>query len=154
MKKPGVSPGRRLSAPIDRKEGMPMSLESWAEGMLDKSFFARAMRKSTAKSVVLGWLDAIQNPNAVMSDIAGVEGEGTQSPPEKAIPVAPASPNQPVALPRPKLLSMPANGSADEPDRPGVPPRKVRKPKKQSPANGQGEALPADSLPTPGEVPE
>lgn len=132
-----------------------MSLESWAEGMLDKSFFARAVRKSTAKSVVLGWLDAIQNPNAVLSEMAGVEAQsqGPPAPPaEKAFPPTPANPAQPVTLPRPMLLAMPANESADEPDRPGVPPKKVRKQKKQPSTNGEAQTSPSDT--SPGEVPE
>ena len=134
-----------------------MSLESWvekwAEEKLDKSFFARVVRKSTAKSVLLGMLDAIQNPNAVLSEIAGTETEGPPAPPaNKALPPTPANPAQPVTLPRPMLLSMPSNESADEPDRPGVPPKKVRKQKKQPSSNGDTQTSPPDT--SPGEVPE
>lgn len=113
-----------------------MSLESWAEGILDSSFFARAVRKSTAKSVVLGWLDAIQNPNAVLSEMAGAQAQGTPSP-DKTLPPVPPSPSQPVMLPRPMLLAMPGNEAADEPDQPGIPPKKVRKQKTKGSANGE-----------------
>jgi len=108
-----------------------MSLESWTEQMLDSSFFARAVRKSTAKSVVLGWLDAMQNPNAVLSEMAGANTSG--APPADKTPAS-ALPGsaQPVALPRPTLLAIPSSDTADEPDRPGVPPKKVRKQKKQA----------------------
>ena len=137
-----------------------MSLENWAEGLLDKSFFARAVRKSTAKSVVLGWLDAIQNPNGVLSEITGAEGQAPASaPPERALPASPPGPGQPVSLPRPRLLPVPGDDAADEPDRPGVPPRKVRKQRRQSPTNGQQPAPPANgqaddppSGPTPGDA--
>lgn len=130
-----------------------MSFESWAEGMLDKSFFARAVRKSTAKSVVLGWLDAIQNPNAVLSEMVGTDATEVSPATEKVIPAAPtsaapANPPQPVTLPRPMLLSMPKNEQTDEPDRPGVPPRKVRKQKRQSQANGTAETPSENSGPT------
>jgi len=116
-----------------------MSLESWTEGMLDKSFFARAIRKSTAKSVVLGWLDAMQNPNAVLSQITGENAE-TGAAPEKALPPAPSHPAGPVPLPRPKLIAHPRDEPTDEPDKPGVPPRHVRKQKKQPPSTGASAA--------------
>ena len=118
-----------------------MSLESWAEGIVDSSFFARAVRKSTAKSVVLGWLDAMQNPNAILAELA--KGEAPSAPPGQPIAATPASPKQPVALPQPMLLAMPEEKSADEPDRPGVPPRKVRKPQKQAPGNAETQAPPS-----------
>lgn len=142
-----------------------MPLDNWAEGivegMLDKSFLARAMRKSTAKAAVLGMLDAIQNPNAVLAEIVGVESQGAPAAVgDKVIPVAPASaapptnPPPPVTLPRPMLLSMPKSEQSDEPDQPGVPPRKVRKQKRQSPANGAVESPPENSGPTPGDPAE
>lgn len=120
-----------------------MSLEAWAEKLLDSSFFARAVRKSTAKSVVLGWLDAIQNPNAVLSEIAEREVEEAP-PPDKLLPPALNKANQPIALPRPMLLAVTGSETADEPDRPGVPPKKVRKEKKapQAAEGTQAEASP------------
>jgi hypothetical protein len=127
-----------------------MSLEGWAEKMLDGSFFARAVRKSTAKSVVLGWMDAIQNPNAVLSEIAGREADA-EEPAEKPRPPIPSKANQPVALPRPMLLAVPGPDAADEPDRPGVPPKKVRKQKKAPPPSPAVEAEVQSSPTSPSE---
>jgi hypothetical protein len=131
-----------------------MSLESWAEAMLDKSFFARAVRKSTAKSVVLGWMDAIQNPNAVLSEIAGAHAQAEASTPEKTIPAGAVTPSPPVSLPRPMLLPIPGQPPAEDEDRPGLPPRRVRKKKKHGHSNGQVPPPPANTTPAPGELPE
>lgn len=99
-------------------------LEDWTEKLLSNSFLARAIRKTTAKSVLLGYLDAMQRPDEVLGDITKDDGsEGTAEPDPPTVAASPA----PIALPVPGLLGVATNSNQDAPDRPGVPPKRVRK---------------------------
>lgn len=110
-----------------------MGMENWLQRALDGSCVARAIRKMAAKSTMLGCLDAMQNPNAVLAEMGGTEGDATEVKSVTTDP--PAEPSQPVALPRPTLLAV-GEKDDDEPDRPGVPPRRVRGYKRQPSSNG------------------
>jgi hypothetical protein len=110
-----------------------MGMENWLQQALDGSCVARAIRKMAAKSTMLGCMDAMQNPNAVLAEM-GVTESG--APEVKSVTTdPPAGPSQPVALPRPTLLAV-GKEHEDEPDRPGVPPRRVRGYKRQPSSNG------------------
>jgi hypothetical protein len=99
-----------------------MTLENFFEKLIDKSAAMRALRKSAGKAIVMGMLDALQAPgNAAGLDPAELAGEGG----ELGLVPANDSPKPGVALPRPQLLGI--AGKQEEPDRPGIPPKRVRK---------------------------
>lgn len=110
-----------------------MALENFFEKLLDKSAAMRALRKSAGKAIVLGMLDALQTPGSVGGieavESGGEAGEGHEPTNEPA----PA-----VSLPRPQLLGIAAKH--EEPDRPGVPPKRVRK----KPSRAAGSPQPSD----------
>ena len=114
-----------------------MSLGSYFEGALektiDKSFLMRVIRNSTKKAVILGVMDAMQNENSLDTDpaektVVGVNGVGTK--PEM-------SSSSPIALPRPQLIGIGPKKVADEPDQPGVPPKRIRMKRKGANENEQ-----------------
>src|SRR5262245_42775753 len=117
-------------------------MENFFEKLLDKSSAMRALRKSASKAIILGLLDALQAPgNAAELDTGELEAS-PQDAKEGATPSGRAVP-----LPRPQLIGLPAKD--DEPDRPGVPPKRVRKKSAHGPqvqgthdANGEAQAEP------------
>lgn len=129
-----------------------MVLENFFERLLDKSAAMRALRKSAGKAVVLGMLDALQAPGSVPGlDAAALGGEAGEL---SHVP-AKETPAPPVALPRPQLLGIAAK--EEEPDRPGVPPKRVRKkpfraPGPSQPAERNGEVQGPPAPPPAGEA--
>lgn len=109
-----------------------MALENFFERLLDKSAAMRALRKSAGKAVVLGMLDALQGPGSVAgldaTELGGEAGELGHVPTKE-------TPTPPVSLPRPQLLGIAAK--EEEPDRPGVPPKRVRKKPSHAPGPPQ-----------------
>ena len=117
-----------------------MALENFFERLLDKSAAMRALRKSAGKAVVLGMLDALQAPGSAAGGDAAEPGDDAGE--LRHVP-AKDTPAPPVSLPRPQLLGIAAK--EEEPDRPGVPPKRVRKkypraPGPPQPAEQNGEA--------------
>ena len=112
-----------------------MSMENFFEKLLDKSAAMRALRKSAGKAIVLGMLDALQAPGSVAgldaAELGGEAGELGHVPTKE-------TPAPPVSLPRPQLLGIAAK--EEEPDRPGVPPKRVRR----NPSRTPGPPQPAE----------
>src|SRR5207248_2296514 len=98
------------------------------------------IRKSTQKAVILGMMDAMQSPNALDADpgdpaVAGADGVNDQK--------AEAPSGSPIALPRPQLIGIAVKPATDEPDRPGVPPKRVRMKRKGANDGEQPSETPA-----------
>jgi len=99
-------------------------LEDFFEGLFDKSAVMRALRKSAKKATRLGIADALgcngEQGEKEMSELpeTTVNQEGGKTPAPKALNGMP--------LPRPQLLGIGAAKSDDEPDQPGMPPKRIR----------------------------
>lgn len=119
-------------------------IKKLTQQVLNNCFLADALRKMAARSMVLGCMDAVQNPNAVLEEM-GVQPSAlapeVELPPEQS--PAPAPP--PIALPRPGLLGLSNKPATEEPDRPGVPPKRVRSSRRRKPAADACNQPPAPS---------
>lgn len=108
-------------------------LENYTTKILANCFLAKAVRKVIAQSTVLGIVDAMQNPNAVLQDMGKTEpGMVPEVVADQAPVVSEASP-PPIPLPKSSLLGLANKSGEEEPDRPGVPPKRVRRPRRKRP---------------------
>jgi hypothetical protein len=118
-------------------------MESFFEKLLDKSALMAAVRRSMKKATILGIADAVggnsDQSELEMGELSGPtterQGEGEQA--SKVV--------QGMPLPRPQLIGIAAKKPDDEPDRPGVPPKSVRKKRGDRNEVGESNATPRPS---------
>jgi hypothetical protein len=119
-------------------------MESFFEGLFDRSAVMRALRKSAKKATQLGIADAL-----------GCSGDGTnlemdqmseETAEQKTGKTQPPNAVHGIPLPRPQLLGIAAAKSSDEPDQPGVPPKRIRQ-KRRGQDDGGGADVPPEAVP-------